>query len=243
MVIMLHGIDISNWQKGITVPESLGFCVCKATEGLTFVDRCCDGFVQQCRRKGIPFGFYHFMTSADPEQQALFFHRNTEGYSLEGIPVLDVESDRIEDWGSHAQGFVDKYHACTGVYPVIYASASALGRFAGYPLVDDCGLWVAGYPDGKVRGLGDVPEFPYDVSPWKFAAIWQYTSNGRVGGWNEPVDLDVAFMDQTAWHLYANPNDVPPDATAPMPVPGDPDESSRKWHFENAHVSVDVELR
>lgn len=242
---MLHGIDISNWQEGMKIPEGLDFCVCKATEGISFVDLCCDGFVQQCRRKGILFGFYHFMSKADPEKQALFFLEHTQGYNLQGIPVLDIESSLIPDWGSYAQRFVDKYHAATGVYPIIYASASTLGRFSGYPLVDDCGLWVAGYPDGKIRGLGDVPKFPYDVSPWKFAAIWQYSSTGRVTNWNENIDLDVAYMDPTAWKLYANHDALRPDVTIPMPTPTDSDNDSdgKRWHFENSHVSVDVKLR
>lgn len=241
---MLHFIDISNWQKGLTIPERIDACIVKATEGTTFVDKCCDGFVQQCRSKGILYGFYHFMTGATPEEQAVFFARNTEGYSLEGIPVLDIESERIEDWGSYAQRFVDKYHAITGVYPVIYASASTLTRFNGYPLVDTCGLWIAGYPDSRERGLNDVPKFPYDVSPWKFAAMWQYTSNGWIGSWDEPIDLDVAYMDAGAWKLYANPNSTDIGHTVKMPtVVPSPDADGKNWHFENGMIEVDVRLK
>lgn len=242
---MLHFIDVSNWQKGMTLPESkIDACIVKATEGTNFVDKFCDGFVQQCKRKGILYGFYHFMSSAKPEEQALFFAKNTIGYSLEGIPVLDVESELIPDWGEYAQRFVDKYHAITGVYPIIYTSAAYLSRFNGYPLVDTCGLWLAGYPDSRERGLNDIPKFPYDVSPWKFAAMWQYTSNGIVDWWDAPIDLDVAWMDTGAWKLYANPNATPIDETMQMPpiIPA-PNTDGKRWHFENGVVEVDVKLK
>lgn len=241
---MLHGIDVSNWQKGLRLPESLDFCIVKATEGTNFVDKYCDGFVQQCKRNGLLYGFYHFMSSAKPEEQALFFAKNTIGYSLEGIPVLDVESELIPDWGEYAQRFVDKYHAITGVYPIIYTSAAYLSRFNGYPLVDACGLWLAGYPDSRERGLNDIPKFPYDVSPWKFAAMWQYTSNGIVDWWDAPIDLDVAWMDTGAWKLYANPNATPVDETVQMPpiIPA-PTADQKHWHFENGVVEVDVKLK
>ena len=243
---MLHGIDISNWDKGLVLPESLDFAIIKATGGLHFVDPYCEGFVQQCTRKGILFGFYHFagdFRQVDPEGEAAFFCENTQGYNGYGIPVLDVESDNIPNWGSYAQRFVDKYHAITGVWPVIYCQASRLGDFEGYPLVGNCGLWVAGYPDTRERELGDVPDFPYSVSPWPFAAIWQYSSTGNIDTWDGFLDLDVAYMDAHAWELYATGGKGYTDATEKMPQISDPPEQGRSWHFENSHVAVDVRVK
>lgn len=240
---MMHGIDISNWQKGLKLPERLDFCIVKATEGFRYVDPCCDGFVQQCIKKGILFGFYHFARNNEPEQEALFFRNNTKGYELLGIPVLDIEDSSIPNWGEWSQRFVDKYHAITGVYPIIYASASTLARFNGYPLVDTCGLWVAGYPDSRIRGLGDVPKFPYGISPWKFAAIWQYSSTGRITNFDENIDLDVAYMDSGAWKKYANPDGFEGQTMQLPPVVVSPEQEQRKWTFENSRIKVDVELK
>lgn len=242
---MLYGIDISNWQKGLKLPESLDFCIAKATEGFRYVDPYCDGFVQQAISKGILFGYYHFARNNDPEQEATFFRNNTKGYETIGIPVLDIEDDKIVDWGSYSQRFVDKYHAITGVYPMIYTSASQLPRFRGYPLVEQCGLWVAGYPTNKMLTLKEVPKFCYNVSPWKFAAIWQFTSNGMLGNWDAPVDMDVAYMDRHAWELYANPEGTV-DGTDVMPNPiqsGDDNGNVKEWHFENSKIEVNVRLK
>ena len=238
---MLHGIDISNWQKGITLPESLDFCIVKATEGFRFVDPYCDGFVQQCIKKGILFGFYHFARNNNPETEAMFFRNNTKGYELLGIPVLDIEDENIADWGNYAQRFVDKYHAITGVYPMVYCSAASLARFNGYPLVDTCGLWVAGYPDNIERGLKDIPKFPYDIAPWKFAAIWQYTSNGWITCCDVPLDLDVAYMDRDAWKRYANPDGYSGQTIVmPSPTQGP---SDKRYHFSNRLLDVDVTIK
>lgn len=239
---MLHGIDISNWQKGISMPDFLDFCIVKATEGTTFVDPRCDGYVQQCRRKGIRFGFYHFANSAEPEAQAAFFAEHTQGYSREGIPVLDIESDKIKDWGAFSQRFVDKYHAITNVWPWIYCSAAYLARFTGYPLVEHCGLWIAGYPDNKIRGLNDVPSFAYKSDPWAFAAAWQFTSNGAVDFWDEPIDLDVAFLDAQAWQKYADPvGNI--EHTQELDVPTEPARPDPTWTLENSKVRVDITLK
>lgn len=242
---MLYGIDIANWQAGLVLPESLDFAIMKATGGTGYVDPCCDDWVQECRRKGILWGYYHFACDGydpDPEAEAVFFWRNTENYSRLGIPVLDIEDFRIDDWGGYAQRFVDKYHACSGVWPMIYTSASCLHLFSGYPLVERCGLWVAGYPDGRIRGLGDIPDFPYSVHPWPFAAIWQYSANGRIPNYDGELDLDVAYMDSHAWSLYADPDQT--QDTSEIPTPSlPPDKEPRKWTFENNRIRVDVELK
>lgn len=242
---MLHGIDISNWQKGLTIPERLDFAIVKATGGTGFIDRCCDGWIQQCRAKGVLWGFYHFAGDGwtpKPEDEAVWFYNNTKEYTGAGIPVLDIEDSRIDDWGTYSQRFVDKYHAITGIWPMIYTSAGYLHCFDGYPLVDNCGLWVAGYPDNKVRGLNDVPSFPYSVNPWPFAAIWQYTSNGATDFWDDPLDLNVAYMDATAWHKYANPV-ASIEHTQAMQIPADPVRDEPTWTLENGHVRVDITLK
>ena len=242
---MLYGIDISNWQKGLKLPESLDFCIVKATEGFRYVDPYCDGFVHQAISKGILFGFYHFARNNNPEDEAVFFRNNTKGYELLGVPVLDIEDAKIVNWGDYAQRFVDKYHAITGVYPMIYASASTLSRFKGYPLVDTCGLWIAGYPTSKMLELKEVPTFCYDVAPWKFAAIWQFTSNGSLDNWDGPLDLDVAYMDNSAWYAYANPigrADQTQVLQRPVTANSAPVDGTH-YHFGNSFLDIDVTIK
>lgn len=241
---MLHGIDISNWQQGLNVPESLDFCICKATEGFRYVDPFCDGFIRQCISKGILYGFYHFARNNEPEREAVHFRDNTKGYELLGVPVLDIEDESIANWGNWAQRFVDKYHAMTDVYPIIYASASTLARFKGYPLVKTCGLWLAGYPDTRQRALKEVPKFPYSTAPWACAAMWQYSASGRIQGWQDNVDLDVAYMDRDAWKLYANPNATDIDKTQIVTKPGQSEKpKGKRYHLGNDKIQIDITIK
>ena len=88
----MRGIDISNWQGG-EKPSNYGinFCICKATEGTNFIDDFCDGFIQDCIKNNILFGYYHFARNGNAKSEAKFFWNNTLGYSGYGIPVLDYE--------------------------------------------------------------------------------------------------------------------------------------------------------
>ena len=198
---MLKGIDISNWQAGL-IPHELGvdFCIAKATEGTYFVDPYCDEFIQDCISHGMLWGFYHFAGTTNPVNEADFFINNTVGYDKQGIPVLDYEV-----WGETAddvawcEKFLKRYHDVTGVWPVLYISASHCADFAGSWVPEKCGLWVAGYPQ-DYWAYPDA-EMPYSISPWEFCAIWQFTSGLQMKGW--ALDGDYAYMDRTAWGRYA----------------------------------------
>ena len=68
-------IDISGYQRGLDIPTvvkngGLGAVVVKATEGVGWVDKSCDGFAQQCFAHGIPFGFYHFARNNNAASEA-----------------------------------------------------------------------------------------------------------------------------------------------------------------------------
>ncbi len=199
--MIMHGVDISNWQANLDVSTlPVDFVIVKATEGLGFVDQLCDTFVQQAISSGKLWGFYHYAQDNDPREEARFFVENTRGYFNHGIPILDIEEEKISSWGEWAQLWVDEVERLTGVCPMIYASASKLARFCGTDLPTRCGLWVAGYPNSADVWPIDTT-IPYDLSPWAFAAIWQFTDALDLGGCQ--LDGDFAYMDCRAWGLYA----------------------------------------
>ena len=207
---MLKGIDVSNWQKGLT-PSTLDidFCIAKATESDWFVDGCCDGFIQNCINNNILWGFYHFNGTSDPVSEANFFVENTRNYFGQGIPILDyeVENDNDRSW---VEQFIQRVYDLTGVWCMVYTSASWLPRFQGSWVCKKCGLWLAGYPYPATNWRYDDP--PYGSYPWEFIAIWQFTSSLQIG-WNSGLDGDIAYMDKAAWMKYAKSNStVKPDA-------------------------------
>lgn len=199
---MLRGVDVSNWQAGL-VPHDLNieFCICKATEGCYFVDPYCDGFVQDCINNGILWGFYHFARENHPKTEAEFFYDNCTGYIGKGVPVLDYEVWGENDDVTWCETFLNRFHELSGIWPMLYISASHCSEFAGSWIPEKCGLWVAGYPHDTSTYTNE--DMPYDVSPWAFTAIWQFTSSLILPGYVGSLDGDIAFMDETAWGKYA----------------------------------------
>ena len=213
----MQGIDISNWQAGLVPHElDINFCICKATEGTTFVDRYCDGFVQDCISHRMPWGFYHFATQNDPVAEANFFVDNTANYFGHGIPVLDYEVANYNDceW---VERFMTRVHERTGIWCMLYCSAYLVPSFADSAwLPQTCGLWIAGYPYPATDWTDE--DIPYSIYPWEFAAIWQFTSSLRLAGYDGNLDGDIAYMDQNAWAKYAGSTDTPQPAPDPAPV-------------------------
>ena len=205
---MLKGIDISKWQNTSAVDQAQDFVIMKATEGVGYVDPTCDTKYQYAKKKGKLLGVYHFarpdQTSATAE--ADYFVNNTTGYwkAKEAVLVLDWEAGNTKNvtW---AKAWLDRVYSKTGVRPLIYMSASVVASADWSSVVKgNYGLWIAGYPSKYNVANPPTPaegEMPYKVSPWGFAAIWQYTSSAGT------LDRDVAYMTKAAWAKYAGKAD------------------------------------
>lgn len=211
----LKGIDISHWQAGLdlyAIADSIDFVIVKATEGLNYVDKSCDGFFQKALQLGKKVGFYHFARNNDAAAEAQYFYENTKGYVHLGIPVLDWEADQSVAW---VNTFVEKYHELTGVWPWIYANP---WRFRQGEVNKNCGRWVAGYPKNGITDInyGVNNSMPYTVNNGLVVA-WQFTSSGRLNGYNGNLDMDVYYGDAASWDKYANPNGGAVDTTPQQP--------------------------
>lgn len=198
----MNGIDVSGWQKGINIDAvPADFVITKATQGKSYVNPDCDRVVQACKRLGKCWGFYHYIGGSGVEGEAQFFVNNCRNYFGEGVPCLDWESVQNSAWGNndYLQRLVARVIELTGVPPLIYASASV------YPWTiaraNNCGAWVAQYANNDQTG--------YQATPWNEGAyscvIRQYSSNGRLRGYNGALDLNKAYITREQWGKYANP--------------------------------------
>lgn len=203
----MNGIDISNWQAGINLSNiAFDFLIARATEGIGCVDKYCDGYIQQAIKLGKPFGFYHFARPTnDPIREADFFYSNCRGYFGKGIPILDWESGNTSKvtW---AKKWLDRVYQLSGVKPVIYMSESVVNANNWSAVAAaDYGLWVAKYRDNN-------PDYNYNMANagsrprvkwWKFYCMWQWTSTGRLSGYNGNLDCNVFYGNQSTWDAYA----------------------------------------
>ena len=203
----LKGIDISNHQRGLDLSKiDCDFVIIKATEGKSYVDPSCDTFFQQALSLGKKLGVYHFANNSDntAQEEADWFIQNTQGYIGKAIPVLDWE-DNVTDNVPWALEWLQRVEEAYGCKPMIYMSESVVNRHDWSSVANaNYGIWVAKYRD-------NLPDYNYDMSKagnmpsikyWSTMALWQWTSTGRLNGWNGNLDLDVFYGDATAWDKY-----------------------------------------
>lgn len=219
----MNGIDVSNWQAGLNISDvACDFVIAKATEGLNFVDKYCDKFIQQAIKLGKPFGFYHFARPTnDPIREAEYFYNNCRGYFGKGIPILDWESGNTSNT-AWAKRWLDRVYQLSGVKPVIYMSESVVNANDWSSVAAaDYGLWVAKYRDNQ-------PDYNYSMANagkrpsvkwWKFYCMWQWTSSGRLNGYNGNLDCNVFYGDVATWNKYAGKSGTASPAPAAPAAP------------------------
>ena len=219
----MNGIDVSNWQAGLNISDvACDFVIAKATEGLNFVDKYCDKFIQQAIKLGKPFGFYHFARPTnDAVREAEYFYNNCRGYFGKGIPILDWESGNTSNT-AWAKRWLDRVYQISGVKPVIYMSESVVNANDWSSVAAaDYGLWVAKYRDNQpdynysMASAGSRPK----VKWWNFYCMWQWTSSGRLNGYNGNLDCNVFYGDVSTWNKYAGKNGTASKPTAAPAAP------------------------
>lgn len=225
---MLYGVDVSNWQGGLKLAAlRVDFAIVKATEGTNFVDRYCDGFVEQCKSAGMLWGFYHFAREGSATQECDHFIRNTKGYDKKGVPVLDWEGAQSVAWVNE---FVRRYHDKTGVWCWIYANP---WRFNQGGVEQNCMRWIASYPRVKSPSFETAKGWTCPSADGVVGA-WQFCSDGRLSGWNGNLDCDLFYGDRRAWNAYTG-------ATSSGSVGGDTNSSDGSVTLEGSGYRVTIE--
>lgn len=210
---MIRFIDVSNHQgrAGMDLSKvlpSVGGVVCKATEGIGYVDAYCDPFVQTCRADAKPWGFYHFAREASPKEEFAYFLNNTINYFGEGIPILDWEGDQSVSWVNE---FVRGIHHETGVWPWTYGNP---WRFNQGGVEPNCMRWVAQYPG--ITTFAQAEKSSPDATEG-FVGAWQFTSSGHVDGYSGNLDCNLFYGDAAAWAAYVKGDNVSEEKTTVTP--------------------------
>lgn len=187
------GIDLSNWQSGLTGAKILTdagveFAILKLSEGRGFADRSFSYFYDMCRDAGIAVGAYVYSHAADArggEAEAEYALKLLGGRELELPVYLDIEGD-ILSAGKAA----------------LMASAVAFGkkiRSAGYRV----GVYASLYPFRTVLNSAELRNEGFSVwcaaynsgGPGIECDIWQYSNTGKLSGYPGDVDMDRMLND------------------------------------------------
>ena len=231
----MNGIDIARYQTGIdlsVVPAD--FVIVKASQGAS--SSVYPSFKPQieladsCHRL---IGMYHYASTGGAIAEAEKFLKTVSKYIGKGIMCLDWEKDQNENFKNpeYAISWLKYVEQKTGIKPFIYMSKSVCRQFknvwdASYP------LWCAQY---KLFAPTTYVEDPWTdtkgFGPWKDCVILQYSSKGRLAGYDSNLDLDKAYITADEWRQYAAGKTPSKPSTYPTLRKGDRNEYVRNWQM------------
>lgn len=198
----MNGIDISAWQGDKNIDLSkvpFDFCIVKATEGTSYKNRYFTSHCDKVLKKKKLLGAYHYANGGDVQKEADYFLAYVKKYIGKAIIVLDWEAKNNPQFGrsdrAWCKEWCDHVYSKTGVKPLIYIQKSAMDNVKGLGYR----LWVAQYPDYERTG--------YQEHPWNEGAynclLRQYTSVGKLSGYNGSLDLNKAYISAASWRKLA----------------------------------------
>lgn len=175
--------DISRYEPCDFSKFNGKFLIFKATDGGTWVDPTMQKNIDECKKRGINYGVYHFYrTGTDPIVQAKLFISKVGLENLKSCfyePILDFETvsnprvGQVQDWKMlkadlpDAIKFLDYVYEQTGRRCIFYTYESLLDSLdLPAVFVEKCPkLWIARYSLKK----------PVKFDPWLKPWAWQYS--------------------------------------------------------------------
>lgn len=198
----MNGVDYSSWQSA-TAPCDVqaDFGIVKVNQG-TYQNPYWRTQAKCIADKGEGLGLYDYASGMDATMEADTFVDLVRDYVGKAVLVLDWESNQNRAWGDSGwiRTWVNRVHARTGVWPMVYVSRAYVSRIPS-DVRAHCALWVAQYANNAATG--------YQSSPWNAGAsgeaMIQYTSHGWLNGYSGFLDLNLFMGERWQWDAYANP--------------------------------------
>ena len=206
----MQGIDCASYQAGIDPSKvQADFIIVKSTQGTTYVNPDFRRLAEATLAAGKALGIYHYASGGNATDEANHMLDVAGGYIGRAIFCLDWEGvqNKLFESGQDS-AWIDEFCSViegrVGSSCLVYISKSVMHYADGHK------LWVAQYANMNRTG--------YQDNPWNEGAygcaIRQYTSTGRLDGWDGDLDLDKAYMSREEWDAWAAGNGAP--ASAPQ---------------------------
>lgn len=208
---MLNGIDVASYQAGLDPAKvPCDFVIVKATQGTGYINPDFRRMADAVIAAGKLLGIYHYGAGENPISEANFFLETIKPYIGKAVLALDWEKEQNPAFGKNdvdwCKKFLDHVKDNTGITSFIYMSKDMGCRAHNWSAVaKDYPLWGAQYANNNTTG--------YQTNPWTSLASWgvwdkvtifQYSSNGRLNGWNKDLDIDLAYMNSKEWSEWAS---------------------------------------
>lgn len=203
---LMFGIDVSsNQPRNVCATAQHDFAIVKMSGNphgyaWNYVNPYAKQQMDDAYKKHGRVGLYHFAYGKQAEVEAEFFVEQVKklGYLGKAILALDYEADAVSKGQTWVKKFCDKVRQLAGYSPIIYASGSVIvdqNLFSiGYP------IWCASYYKGYVPVNGRSTNGLKIYSGCEKSIMWQFTSVGRVNGYDGAMDCNVFYGNDADWH-------------------------------------------
>ncbi len=205
----LNGIDISSWQAGIDLYSVLAdFVIIKTTGGVSYTNPYYKSMANATLKSGKLLGLYHFACEYGKKNSATseadYFVNASMPYIGKAVLVLDWEADALKLGPDWAKKFLDRVYARTKVRPLIYMSKYPTNQYNWAPIAKNYKLWVAQYANNSSTGYQRHPwTDDSGYGAWSAPTIFQYSSAGRLTGYNGDLDLNIFYGGMDDWKKLA----------------------------------------
>ena len=217
----LNGVDEASYQSDIDASRlaTTDFVIVKFTQGTGYLNPYADRQYSTAKAAGKLMGAYHYAEGKDPEEEAQHFVSSLGNRVGDCILALDWEGSQNQLFGTGkdvawCKAFLDSVYDLTGVRPLIYMSKSVCRKYNWSSVAANYPLWCAQY---KSNSITDYQSNPWTDSnsfgAWERDTIRQYSSHGRIAGYDANIDLDLAYMTADQWKALAagKPQESPVD--------------------------------
>lgn len=207
----LNGVDIASYQSSINPAKltTTDFVIVKFTQGTTYLNPYADRQYSVAKAAGKLLGAYHYGTGKSATAEAQYFVKCLGNRVGECILALDWEGNQNPVFGTGkdvawCKEFLDEIYRLTGVRPLIYMSKSVCRKYNWSSVAANYPLWCAQY---KSNSTTDYQSSPWTddkgFGAWERDIIRQYSSHGRIAGYDSNIDIDLAYMSAEEWRAMA----------------------------------------
>lgn len=193
---MRHGIDVSEWQGALnwdSLKNQIDFAILRIGwigNSKNYIDKQFERNYNECKRLNIPIGVYVYNYCKDSEHAitgAKFIIDNLQGKTLDLPVYLDMEDPKLTNLGKDKltnicidfNTIIERSNRWAGVYANLNWFNNYLNK---EEIKKKYTTWIAHYGVNENKYNGQ-----YDVL--------QYSSSGRLNGYNGTLDLDIMYRD------------------------------------------------
>jgi GH25 family lysozyme M1 (1,4-beta-N-acetylmuramidase) len=198
-------VDISHHQGVIDwdqFAKEVALVIIRVQDGSGVLDRQCQTYVAEAKKRGIPFGHYaftRFKSVEDAKAEARNFYARGDKDAL--FWVADVEVKTMEDMAAGTQAYVDELRKL---------GAKKVGAYFAHHGFKPWGLDAVKNVDFQWFPRYGANDGNQHLKPAYTCDVWQYTSTGKVAGVKGNVDLNVLIGDKSLeWFIGQSKQAVP----------------------------------